>query len=182
MSSHLSNRVPRSRLLSPTFSVSVRLPHDVTSPLKNTTPTSVNSMISSWVSTFTGQYGPFLTLLLLGSTNPLRYDHVNARILISSSLGLDLSSRWLLFTLFSRILILIGSDRDVHFTSALIYDDRFLSFRHTRELSSSFVFDTYDDFYVFLTCFPLLCLPCLPWQDDLVPRTSGVPIPLRQRL
>ena len=69
----------RSFLLSSTFSLSISAPHDNSYSPKTTAHHGVVFTLSSLVSTVTGQYGPIVTLLLFGSTNPFTF-HLHQRV------------------------------------------------------------------------------------------------------
>ena len=63
----------------PTFSLSISAPHDNSYSPKTTAHHGVVFTLSSLVSTVTGQYGPIITLLLFGSTNPFTF-HLHQRV------------------------------------------------------------------------------------------------------
>ena len=63
----------------PTFSLSISAPHDNSYSPKTTAHHGVVFTLSSLVSTVTGQYGPIVTLLLFGSTNPFTF-HLHQRV------------------------------------------------------------------------------------------------------
>ena len=180
MSSHLLNHTLQSFLLSPTFSVSISAPHDDLSSLKMTSCHTMIFYDKCSVSMVTGQYGPFYMVFLLGSMYPLILGPCQWATLLLSTIRLSLSLHWLVFIVFSHSLILIGSDRNDCFMSSSIHDSHFPTFSFSQELSVSFLFATYNNFHVFLMCFPHLNLPHLLWQDDLVPQTSNGFLPLPQ--
>ena len=113
----------------------------------------------------------------------LRYCHLNQWILLrcilanSRFLILTLSSSpfpfpWLFFLVIPCIPILIRLDCNNQTSSTSIFDSRSLQFSSQTRISFSIYICYQQRLPHILHAFPLLYLPCLPWQDDPVHRTS----------
>ena len=164
----------------PTFSVSVRLPHNDSLSLKTSTPTSAILTISDqflWLQGNMAHY--FSASVWINKSFPV----MPMCVLSFWCQRAWYFFSWIFFTLFPCTLILIGFDRVVHCTSMLILDDHFLSFHFIRKLFAPSPFSTYD-IYVFLNVFlpfmlTLFTMTGQPGSSNLRnSNSSSTPVPL----